>query len=60
MEACQIPHDADNASSARFAIDARTSFSKEEVIEHLDKKDETGALIVEMQLSMIRYLAKSH
>ena len=47
-------------ATSKLAIGGRGSFSKEEVIEHLNNKDKTGELIVRMQLSMIRYIVKSH
>jgi len=46
-------------ATAKLAIGGVGTFSKEDVLEHLTEKDETGELIVRMQLSMLKYIAKT-
>lgn len=46
-------------ATAKLAIGEMGAFSKDDLIDHLNRKDEIGESIVKMQLAMLRYLAKS-
>ena len=45
-------------SNLKMHIGSFGTLSKEEIIEHLEKRDETGRRIVEMQLKYLRYFSK--
>ena len=52
--------EAQVSSNLRLSIGAYGSMSKEEMIEHVKKGDETGRRIVESQLRFLRAQASGH